>query len=96
MRNLSGLFEVRRIALNIDPREGELALVPKTQLASAFGSKQTRIYSADELTISSELDDGISWSQVLLILLVALLLGEQALAYLVSYHPAPEAKRVRR
>ena len=50
------------------------------------------LHSADELEYESSQQDGFNWSQLLIGLLVALLLGEQLLAYSASYHPRDQKR----
>ena len=78
----------RRFALNIDQSESDLAIAENPELRSALDPVRVRVFSVDE-----ELDAGDdlgrnTWSQWLLGILIVLLLIEQWLAYVLSYHPA--------
>lgn len=85
--------DVRRYALNVDTRESDLDLVTSEQLADKLQGIPVEIHQPDELSYATAGPSGFSWSQVLLVVLIALLLGEQALAYSASYHPAQGGKR---
>jgi hypothetical protein len=86
-RTLDGEFDVRRYALNVDAREGNLDLSQPADLKQSLASTRADILSADELTLSASDEGGFSWSQFLMYALVALLIGEQLLAYSSGYHP---------
>lgn len=85
-------LEVRRVALNVDPDEGDLARAPMGQLAGNSQAK-FRYHGAGEIEFQLAGTSSSNWSQYILYALVALLLGEQLLAYSASYHPARGATR---
>jgi len=83
----SGSPEVRRWAVNVDPRESDLAIVTGPGLASRlegvrYDYEQAGMYQ-------SALGDlaGYNLGQMLLGALVLLLIGEQMLAFSAGYHP---------
>ena len=86
-RTIDGKLEVRRFAVNVDPREGNLALVDSQDLAESLAATDVELLTAEDMASVSQSDSGISWSQTLLGLLAILLIGEQLLAYSASYHP---------
>lgn len=85
--------EQRRWALNVDPDEGDLRRLDSRDLATRLeGIDYEYRQAADYQATRPELA-GSNISQWILLLLVALLVGEQLLAYVVSYHPpAAEAR----
>ncbi len=87
LQQLTGQFEDRKFALNIDPAESDLDLATIDSLTSAIAGTKARLLEADEMSLASRVDNRFSWSQLLLLVLVALLLVEQLLAYSASYHP---------
>jgi hypothetical protein len=90
---LDGEHEVRRFALNVDTRESDLALVSPAQLASKLEPVRVEIHEPDQLAYAPGAPSGFAWSQLLLVGLIGLLLGEQLLAYSASYHPARKGQQ---
>jgi len=84
-----GQVEVQRYALNVDPAEGDLALIESRQLAEGLQPARVQVHEIHDLQYQAAEQQGFSWSQLLLFGLVGLLLGEQLLAYSASYHPSP-------
>ena len=80
--------EVDRLALNVDANEGDLDTIAPTGLASALSPVVVELQQAEEYEYEGDRDYSSNWTNVLLILLICVLLGEQALAYSASYHPA--------
>ena len=80
--------EARRYALNVDTTESDLTLVETTELLERLKPLDVEIHDVDQLAYEGAQQAGFSWSQVLLVALVVLLLLEQLLAYSCSYHPA--------
>jgi hypothetical protein len=86
--NREGAYEVKRFALNVVPEEGELALVDTQVLLTKLDSVKPVFRHAEELEYELAEQDGFNSSMFLMCLLVALLLAEQVMAYVCSYHPA--------
>ena len=84
---------MRRWSLNVDTRESDLDLVSSEELADKLQGIAIEIHQPDELSYSIADPSGFPWSQVLLFGLIGLLIGEQALAYSASYHPARGVKK---
>ncbi|MCA9151328.1 MAG: BatA domain-containing protein [Planctomycetales bacterium] len=77
----------RRYALNVDPTESDLTTLEAKQLRTSLDPVNVRV-----VDVEAELDSGDdfarnSWSEWLLGILIVLLLIEQWLAYVLSYHP---------
>lgn len=85
--NLQGTPDVRRLALNVDPTEGEMATVAPTQLALALDPLKPDIQKAGQVSYLASGQSSYNRSLLAMALLVGLMLGEQALAYSASYHP---------
>ena len=84
----AGQADVQRFALNVDPDGGDLTLVEPTELVAALEPVRAEYRVAQQYTYE---EAGLGQGHrglMLLVLLVGLLLGEQALAYSASYHPA--------
>ena len=86
--------EVRRWSLNVDTRESDLALPSSEELADALQGLKLEIHQPDEIAYVTTGPAGFPWSQLLLVGLVGLLLGEQLLAYAASYHPGAKDERM--
>lgn len=80
--------ESRRLAFNVDPAEGDLATVGPEELNEqlkgiSFRYRPARLFHVDAQELAAT-----NLSQWMIYLLVALLIGEQALAYSAGYHPS--------
>jgi hypothetical protein len=85
--NAQGDVDLRRWALNVDPAEGDLTTVPSQDLLSKLEPVKVTFHQADQYQQEEAVASGYNLSQLVMIALVCLLLGEQALAYSASYHP---------
>jgi hypothetical protein len=85
----SGQADVRRFALNVEPEEGDLRIAESKNLLAALDPVKAEIRSAEEFTYELAGLGGNNRSLLLMALLLALLIAEQALAYSASYHPTP-------
>jgi len=79
--------EVRRYAVNVDPSEGNLAAMGAEQLAGRLDGVKYHYAQASQFQFSASDQPGYNLGESLLYLLVALLIGEQILAWSASYHP---------
>jgi hypothetical protein len=97
--DLSGIYEawllakdnsvrVRRFAVNVDSREGDVAVMQPRGLVTALDPVRFELHEADDYRYAAARQAGSNWTNIILALLICLLLGEQAVAYLASYHPA--------
>jgi hypothetical protein len=84
-----GQADVRRFALNVDPEEGDLRIVESKNLLAALDPVKAEFRPAEEFTYELAGLGGNNRSLLLMALLLALLIAEQALAYSASYHPTP-------
>jgi hypothetical protein len=86
-KTAAGAFELRRFALNVDPEEGDLSLVEGQTLLANLAPVRADYQLAEQFQASASGDSGVNRSLFLMAALIALLLGEQFLAYVLSYHP---------
>ena len=80
--------EVIDVAYNVDAAEGDLNIVTQEQLAAELSDVAYEYHRAGDLYFDSKDMQGFNLSESLLYVLIALLVGEQLLAYSASYHPA--------
>ena len=85
---LEGAPQIRRFALNVDQREGNLAAPAAQILRDRLMPVKVTVSDADELADTTGELAGYNRGLMLLVMLVTLMLGEQWLAYSASYHPA--------
>ncbi|MBC8350751.1 MAG: BatA domain-containing protein [Planctomycetes bacterium] len=83
-----GEFDVRRYALNPDPSEGDLAFAGSQELLTRLKPLSIKYRDSDEYAYDLFEQAGYNRSFIVMCLLIALLLGEQLLAFSASYHPA--------
>jgi hypothetical protein len=88
-----GAVDVRRWALNVEPDEGDLATVVPQELAGKLEPVKVTFHQADQYEQEEAIASGYNLSQLVMVALVCLLLGEQLLAYSASYHPAAGGSR---
>jgi hypothetical protein len=88
-----GKVDVQRFAVNVDPLEGEMAIVPPARLQEKLESVSPRVTEWNVMLASSNDDANGPWAHIILGVLIVLLLGEQLFAYLASYHPQRGAVR---
>ena len=82
-----GSSENRSYAYNVHADEGNLQITSRKQLAARLAGVDYKYHLADELDWQPLDVAGFNLRDILLYLLVGMLLGEQLLAYLTSYHP---------
>ena len=73
-------------AYNVVASEGNLAIVDEQQMSERLADVVYEFHRAGDLAVSSS-DSGQNLSETILYVLVAILIGEQLLAYAISYHP---------
>jgi len=88
-----GEIDLRRFAFNVDPDEGDLTPVPAADLTTRLDPVKVNYHFADQYEQEEVASSGYNLSMLLLMGLIALLVGEQALAYSASYHVVPGATR---
>lgn len=98
LKTSEGGVEVRRFALNVDANEGDLSLGDSRTLLAAVSPLEPRLLFADEFTegeVAQTAGDQFNRLLTFTVLcgLAGLLLCEQFVAYVASYHPAKGAER---
>jgi hypothetical protein len=83
-----GSQHVERFAYNVVAEEGDLRKVDSTRLVAALDGVHFDFHQAGEINYNPQQLAGFNLSESMLYLLVAILIGEQFLAYACSYHPA--------
>lgn len=91
-RATDGTVEPRRMALNVDPREGDLTVVRDSDLVARLAPVKVTLLRFDD-DVGGESQAANNFSLPLMGLLLALLVGEQLLAYSASYHPLTPSVR---
>lgn len=82
-----GLPNLRRFALNVDPLEGDLTTTDRNELQAALAPVTFTYHTVESVDYSWNASEGFAWQDYLLYALLGLLVVEQLLAYLTSYHP---------
>ena len=93
LTKIDGAEVVERFALNVEPDEGNLKRLGSTQLAGQLQGVQYEYHEARDINYNPQQLAGVNLSETLLYLLVAVLLAEQVLAYVCSYHPRAKGGR---
>lgn len=88
-----GEIDLRRWALNVETEEGNLAPVSSQDLLARLDPVKVTWHQAESYEQQDLSSSGYNLSQILMIGLICLLVGEQLLAYSASYHPVPGAIR---
>jgi hypothetical protein len=76
-----------RFAYNVAPEEGDLKKVEGQQIARGLEGVRYEYHEAGDINYNPQQLAGFNLSTSLLLALIAILLAEQALAYVCSYHP---------
>jgi hypothetical protein len=84
-----GDLETRAFAVNVPPGEGDLAVAQRADLTRQLAGVDFQMHDAAEMALDAQQLAGFQMSDALLAVLVVMLLAEQLLAYLASYHAAP-------
>jgi hypothetical protein len=84
-----GDLETRAFAVNVPSSEGDLALAHRPDLAQQLAGVEFQLHDAADMALDSQQLAGFQMSDALLAALILMLLAEQLLAYLASYHAAP-------
>jgi hypothetical protein len=81
--------ESQRFAVNVSTGEGDLAIVPREELARQLAGVDYVLHDAADMTLDSQQLAGFKMGDALLGAIIVMLLGEQLLAYLASFHAPP-------
>jgi hypothetical protein len=91
LQPLEGNLESRQIAVNVPTGEGDLAIVQPEELKRRLAGINYVLHDAADMTLDSQQLAGFQMGDALLAGIVAMLLIEQVLAYVASFH-APSAR----
>ena len=83
----AGSTETHRFAYNVNPEEGNLKMVTGPDLESRLTGVKYRFHHAADAFFDADDPDQANFGRTILFVLIALLIGEQLLAYAISYHP---------
>jgi hypothetical protein len=89
LQPLQGDLESRDFAVNVVPGEGDLAIEPRAELTRQLAGVEFELHDAADMALSAQQLAGFQMSDALLATLVVLLVGEQLIAYMASYHVTP-------
>ena len=92
-QTVEGAVELRRYAFNVNSEESDLAIAESQTLLTRLEPVKIEFRTADQYAFDFSDRAGNNRSLLLMILLIVLLLGEQVLAYIASYHTAQGAVR---
>ncbi len=88
-----GKREIRRAAINVDAAEGDLRALFGPELAARLQPEvKCQFDQAETFDLAFDQRGGYNLGDAVLYLLIALLIGEQLLAYSAGYHPAAREK----
>ncbi len=86
---LNGPLEHREFAVNVPVGEGDLALTPKSDIGRQLAGVDYQMHDAKDMTLNAQQLAGFQMGDALLAALIVMLLLEQLLAYMASYHITP-------
>ncbi|HVT29950.1 MAG TPA: BatA domain-containing protein [Lacipirellulaceae bacterium] len=85
----NGPIEHRMFAVNVPNGEGDLAISAKPSIAKQLAGVDYQTHDANDMLLSAHQMAGFQMTDALLVALIVMLLIEQLLAYMASYHIAP-------
>lgn len=91
LQPVNGPVERRVYAVNPPIAEGDLAITSTPELVRQLAGVEVQLHDAHDMSLDSQQLAGFQMSDALLVALVALLLVEQLLGYIASYHLQPLA-----
>lgn len=90
LQQQDGQVAQKQFAFNVLSEEGNLTMLDAQQLASRLEGVDYAFHHAQDFQLSVSDSNDFQLSEALLYLLVAMLIGEQLLAYSLSYHSKPQ------
>jgi hypothetical protein len=91
----TGPVEHRMFAVNVPAGEGDLALTPNADITRQLAGIDYQMHDARDMALNAQQLAGFQMGDALLVALIAMLLLEQLLAYLASYHVRPARSTTR-
>ncbi len=89
LQSTQGGVERRDFAFNVPVGEGDLALVERADLDRQLAGVTYQLHDAADMAVDDQHLAGFQMSDALLGVLIVVLVGEQLLAYIASYHIPP-------
>jgi hypothetical protein len=89
LQPLQGNVESRQFAVNVPANEGDLAIAHRDGLTRQLEGVDYILHEAADMTLDEQRLAGFQMSDTLLATIVVILLAEQLLAYIASFHVAP-------
>jgi hypothetical protein len=89
LQPLTGPPERRAFAVNVPIAEGDLAITPTPDLTRQLAGVDYQMHDAADMSLDSHQLAGFQMGDALLGALIAMLLIEQVIAYIASYHIKP-------
>jgi hypothetical protein len=95
LQPINGPMERRKLAVNVPNGEGDLALTSNPDVARQLAGIDYQMHDAKDMALNAQQLAGFQMGDALLVALIVMLLAEQLLAYMASYHitPVRSAKR---
>jgi hypothetical protein len=84
-----GNAESRQFAVNVPTGEGDLAITHRDELSRQLAGVDFELHDAADMTLDSHTLAGFQMGDALLVAVIVMLLAEQLLAYLASFHATP-------
>jgi hypothetical protein len=91
----TGPVEHRMFAVNVPAGEGDLALTPNADITRQLAGIDYQMHDAKDMALNAQQLAGFQMGDALLVALIVMLLLEQLLAYLASYHVRPARSTTR-
>jgi len=89
LQPLQGNMESREFAVNVPSDEGDLAITHREELTRQLAGVNYQLHDAADMSLDARQIAGFQMSDALLAVVVVMLLAEQVLAYMASFHVAP-------
>jgi hypothetical protein len=88
VRNSDGTPDIERLPLNVLPTEGDLSLAEPAALTDKLATTGAEWVTPNDIQMSFSSSEGGGGSRVWLVIIGIMLLAEQLLGYINSYHPS--------
>ncbi len=92
LTRLDGSLEQRKYAFNVDPAESQLRVADQSTIEASLPQLEYTLQDAGSFSQTSGEAAKRNYSEAFLYIMIGLLLLEQFLAYLFSYHPSSSSK----
>jgi hypothetical protein len=89
LQPVTGPVEHRVFAVNVPAGEGDLALTPNSDITRQLAGVDYQMHDAKDMALNAQQLAGFQMGDALLVAVIVMLLLEQLLAYLASYHVRP-------